>query len=124
MQAGAFWSNQIGLTTQMPAVIEIVTNKESTKGRTVTIANQAVRLKRPVISISQENVELLQFIDTVGQMDRYTELASQDATELLKKYIRKKGFTQSQLNAVIPTITGTTAKKLLERGLVYEFTLG
>lgn len=120
--SGAFWSNQIGLTTQMPAVIEIVTNKEATKGRIVTIGNQTVRLKRPAISISQENSELLQFIDTVKQMDRYTELTPQDTINLLKKYIQKKGFTQSQLNAVIPAITGTTAKKLLEGGFVYEFT--
>lgn len=122
--SGAFWSNQLGLTTQMPAVIEIVTNREATKGRTVTIGNQAVRLKRPTISISKENAELLQFIDTVAQMDRYTEVASQDALNLLKKYIREKGFTQSQLNAVIPAITGTTAKKLLEGGFVYEFAQG
>ena len=122
--SGAFLSNQIGLTTQMPAVIEIVTNRESTKGRTVTIGNQAVRLKRSAISISRENAELLQLMDTIAQMDRYTELTSQDAIELLKKYIREKGFTQSQLSAVIPAITGMTAKKLIESGFVYEFAPG
>ena len=122
--SGAFLSNQIGLTTQMPAVIEIVTNRESTKGRTVTIGNQAVRLKRSAISISRENAELLQLMDTIAQMDRYTELTSQDAIELVNKYIREKGFTQSQLSAVIPAITGMTAKKLIESGFVYEFAPG
>lgn len=122
--SGAFLSNQIGLTTQMPAIIEIVTNRESTKGRTVTIGSQAVRLKRSAISISRENAELLQLMDAIAQMDRYTELTSQDAMDLLKKYIREKGFTQSQLNAVIPAITGMTAKKLIEGGFIYEFAPG
>lgn len=63
-------------------------------------------------------------MDTIAQMDRYTELTSQDAIELLKKYIREKGFTQSQLSAVIPAITGMTAKKLIESGFVYEFAPG
>ena len=32
--AGATFANQIGLTTQMPAVLESVTSRESTKGYT------------------------------------------------------------------------------------------
>ena len=59
--AGATFANQIGLTTQMPATLEIVTSKESTEGRTVTVGSQAVRLKRSVTTITSENTGLLQF---------------------------------------------------------------
>lgn len=38
--SGATFANQLGLTTQMPAVLEIVTSKESTKGRNVTVGLQ------------------------------------------------------------------------------------
>lgn len=122
--SGAFLANQMGLTTQMSAVIEIVTNKESTKGRLVTVGGQSVRLKRPAIPVTQENADLLQLIDAVGQMERYAELPLDDSMALLKKYTREKGFTQAQLSEVIPAITGTTAKKLIEGGLIYEFTSG
>ena len=41
--AGAIFANQIGLTTQMPETLEIVTSKEATKGRNVSIGSQTVR---------------------------------------------------------------------------------
>ncbi len=122
--SGAFFANQIGLTTQMPAVMEIVTNKESTKGRIVTVGGQSIRLKRPAVTVTQENAELLQVIDAVGQMDRYAELEKEDALTLYKNYIREKGFSQTQLTEIMPAITGNTAKKLIEGGLIYEFTSG
>lgn len=53
--SGAYFSNQLGLTTQMPAVIEVVTDKEATKGRTVTVGRQNVRLRRPAMQITKEN---------------------------------------------------------------------
>lgn len=121
---GASFANQIGLTTQMPAVMEIVTNKESTKGRMVTIGGQSIRLKRPAITVTQENADLLQVIDAIGQMDRYTELEKTDALALFRNYIREKEFSQTQLAEILPAVTGTTAKKLIEGGLIYEFTPG
>lgn len=121
---GASFANQIGLTTQMPAVMEIVTNKESTKGRMVTIGGQSIRLKRPAITVTQENADLLQVIDAIGQMDRYAELEKTDALALFRNYIREKEFSQTQLAEILPAVTGTTAKKLIEGGLIYEFSPG
>lgn len=43
---GISFVNQLGLTTQMPAIIEIVTNKEATNGRTITVGSQKVRIKK------------------------------------------------------------------------------
>lgn len=122
--AGATFANQIGLTTQMPAVIEIVTNKEATKGRLVSVGNQKVRLKRSQIPVTRENADMLQLIDAVGQIDKYTELEIKAALNLLKEYIRKKGFMQSELSATVSAMTGQTAKKLIEGGLIYEFASG
>lgn len=121
---GASFANQIGLTTQMPAVMEIVTNKESTKGRMVTVGGQSIRLKRPAITVTQGNADLLQVIDAIGQMDRYAELEKADALALFRNYIREKEFSQTQLAEILPAVTGTTAKKLIEGGLIYEFSPG
>lgn len=120
--SGAYFSNQLGLTTQMPAVIEIVTDKEATKGRTVTVGSQNVRLKRPVMQITKQNALLLQFLDTVSTAEKYAELPRQEMTALLKQYLRKNSFTQKQLAEVLPSVTAQTAKKLIEWGLIYEFT--
>ena len=118
---GLSFANQLGLTTQMPAVIEIVTNREATNGRTVFLGNQRVRVKRSVIAVSDSNAELLQFLDSVGQAEKYTELTLDETVNRLIAYTKKKQFTKNQLSKVIPALTEATAKKLIEWGMIYEF---
>ena len=121
--AGATFANQIGLTTQMPATLEIVTSKESTKGRTVTVGSQAVRLKRPATAITSENAGLLQFLDAVSQAEKYSELSDSETGILLKNYAKQQNYSKELLSGVLSGITGATAKKLIEWGIIYEFTL-
>lgn len=120
---GLSFANQLGLTTQMPAVIEIVTNRESTNGRVLMIGNQKVRVKKSSISVSEDNAELLQLLDAIGQAERYTELTIEATVDILITYIRKKKFTKGQLSDVSSALTGATAKKMIEWGMIYEFGL-
>ena len=120
--AGATFANQIGLTTQMPATLEIVTSKESTKGRTVTVGSQTVRLKRPVTTITSENAGLLQFLDAVSQAEKYSELSDSDTGILLKNYAKQQNYSKELLSSVLSGITGSAAIKLIEWGIIYEFT--
>ena len=118
---GISFANQLGLTTQMPAVIEIVTNREASNGRMITVGSQRVRIKKPAITVSDSNAELLQLLDTIGQAEKYTELTKEETIETLVSYMRKKRFTKEQLSEVAAVITGATAKKMIEWGMIYEF---
>lgn len=105
----------------MPAVIEVVTDKEATKGRTVTVGRQNVRLRRPAMQITKENALLLQFLDAVSTAEKYAELPQQEMTALLKQYLCKHSFTRKQLADSLSSVTAQTAKKLIEWGLIYDF---
>ena len=118
---GLSFANQLGLTTQVPAVIEIVTNREATNGRMLKVGNQKVRVKKPAIPVSKGNAELLQLLDSVGQAEKYTELTIEETVDVLITYMRKKKFTKKQLSDVSSVLTGATAKKLIEWGIIYEF---
>lgn len=118
---GISFANQLGLTTQIPAVIEIVTNREASNGRMITVGSQRVRIKKPAITVSDSNAELLQLLDTIGQAEKYTELTKEETIETLISYMRKKRFTKEQLSEVSAVITGATAKKMIEWGMIYEF---
>ena len=120
---GMTFANQLGLTTQMPAIIEIVTNRESTNGRTITVGDQRVRIKKAAVTVSDNNAELLQFLDGIGQAEKYTELSMEETIEIMSTYVKRKCFTREQLAGVSSVITGATAKKLIEWGLIYEFAL-
>lgn len=106
----------------MPSIIEIVTNKESTKGRTVTIGGQNVRLKRPQVPVTKANSDLLQFLDAVSLAEKYTELSPDETSQLLLTYAESKNFSRNQLMQVMPALTGATAKKLIDWGIIYVFT--
>lgn len=119
---GISFANQLGLTTQMPAVIEVVTNREATNGRMITVGTQRVRIKKPAITVSASNAALLQLLDSIGQAEKYTELPMKETIETLISYMRKKRFTKEQLSEVSSALTGATAKKMIEWGVIYEFT--
>lgn len=118
---GMSFVNQLGLTTQMPAVIEIVTNREATNGRTITIGTQQVRIKKATVTVSNNNAELLQLLDCIGQAEKYTELSMEETIDKMLLYVKQKRFTKEQLSEVAAAITGATAKKLIEWGVIYEF---
>lgn len=118
---GLSFANELGLTTQMPAIIEVVTNREATNGRMAMVGNQKVRVKKSSVPISESNAELLQLLDAIGQAEKYTELTIKETIEKLIVYMRKKRFTQKQLSEVSYILTGTTAKKLIEWEMIYEF---
>lgn len=119
--AGATFANEIGLTTQMPAMLEIITSKESTKGRTVTVGPQAIRLKRPATTITSENAGLLQLLDAVSQAEKHSELSALETGILLKNYAKQQNYSKELLFSVLSGITGPTAKKLIKWGIIYEF---
>ncbi len=89
-------------------------SKEATKGRTVTIGGQTIRIRRAALNITVENATILQFLDAVSQADKYSELAEQEMIDRLLAYLKKCKLTQKQLSDVSPTLTGATAKKLIE----------
>lgn len=47
----------------------------------------------------------------------------EETIEIMGAYVKGKGFTREQLDGVSSVITSTTAKKLIEWGLIYEFVL-
>lgn len=118
---GLSFANQLGLTTQMPAVIEVVTNRESTNGRLITVGKQKVRIKKSAIPVSDANAELLQLLDSVGQVEKYTELSMKETINTIISYMKRKKITKEQLAMVAPFLTGGIAKKMIEWGMIYEF---
>lgn len=105
------------------AIVEIVTNKEATNGRTITVGNQKVRIKKSPVIVSDNNAKILQFLDGVSQVEKYTELSMIETIDRMQSYIKVMNFTKAQLSEVSSKLTGTTAKKLIEWGMIYEFKL-
>lgn len=116
--SGLSLMNRAGLTTQMPNILEIVSNNESTRVRNVRVGRQRVKIRRSRTQVSRENVAALRLLDLVN----YIDISSLNEEEqfMLKKFVRDSGATQQEVimySAVFPSVV---AKKMLESGILNE----
>ena len=65
---------------------------------------------------------MLQFLDVVGQIEKYTEFPMEETIDRLLAYTKQMQFKKEQLSQVSTALTGSTAKKMIEWGMIYEFT--
>ena len=68
--SGLFLLNQAGFSNQVPNTREIVTMKETTRVRTVTIDGFKVKLRRAKIEINENNAPVMQLLEIFNQYDR------------------------------------------------------
>ncbi|MCH4206682.1 MAG: hypothetical protein LKF50_00090 [Solobacterium sp.] len=115
---GLQFENKIGLSDQIPVMPEIVTNRESTRRRIVTLRNQNVILRKPVVYVTNDNVTILQFLDLFRT---YPEYKVQENIGLLKKYISDNALSREMVQQYLPKCSEAAKDKLIESGLIYEF---
>jgi hypothetical protein len=61
--------NGLGLTTQVPNVVEVVTNNEASRLREVFVGKQKVRLRKARVQVTSENVDALAVLDLFNQIN-------------------------------------------------------
>lgn len=104
--------NDFSVTTQVPAIIEIVTNNETTRKREITIKNRRFILKKSRVEINKDNAAaytVLQLFDEFGKetkLDRY-------ASRLVAEYVRRQGVTKAQLLNLAVNFPGRTIQRLI-----------
>ena len=69
--SGINFANRIGLTTQVPASCEVVTNKASKDYREATLASEKIIIRKPRVMIDESNYKSLQFLDLLKDIDLY-----------------------------------------------------
>jgi hypothetical protein len=106
--------NAIGLTTQVPSVIEIVSNNEPSRKRSVTVGTQSLILRKPHVTVTNENVYTLQILDLINLID----LKNVDIARL-QSYIHDRNISIEDVNKYIGYYPSRVSKKLIESG-IYE----
>ena len=111
--------NDFSVTTQVPAVIEIVTNNETTRKREITIKNRRFILRKSRVEINRDNVAaytILQLFDEFGKetkLDRYS-------SRLVAEYVRRQGVTKAQLLNLAANFPGRTIQRLIRSEVFNE----
>lgn len=118
---GMTFANQIGVTTQVPVLDEITTNKESSKGRNVSLSGSKLRLKCPKVPVTKENWKLLQLLDLLNELEKWSELSKEEAYEKIAYCIKERGLKRDDMTSYVGAYPNKVSKTLIESRLIYVF---
>jgi len=116
--AGLSLLNQAGLSTQVPNLLELVTNNESTRVRDIMVGFQRVRARRSRTTVTKENANALQFLDlmnsiTPGNMDDVERF-------MLRKFVKDSGVKREDIMKYAGLFPARAMKNMMESGVAYD----
>ena len=109
--------NLFSVTTQVPNVIEIVTNNETTRRREIMLDGRKFVLKRSRFEINKENADayaVLQLFSDLNGNDTLNDFAKRRVSE----FILKKGISQNRLITLALSFPARTMKNLMRSGVL------
>lgn len=119
--SGYTFANQLGITMQVPYMIEIVSNKASAKCREVSVKNQRIMLRKPRTEITNENYRILQLLDLLKDFGQYTDDDMAVAAERIGAYIRRLEIQRTKVDEYIVLFPDRVYKYIYEMRLYDAF---
>ena len=116
--SGLLFANKIGLTTEVPMVYEIKTNKATTEYRETRLVNFRIIVRHPYVTINDENAMVLQFLDLMKDIVNISELEGNDLTKSLLSYLKISGLDFNALKPYLPYYPDRIYKNMFEVGLL------
>lgn len=112
--AGNSFANQLGITTQVPRVVEIVSNNTNSAAREIAIGNRRFYVRRPVVTITKDNVYVLQMLELLRNLDAYLDDSYADAKVKFSSYIDLHGIKRADVDIYIREFPGIIFKYYYE----------
>lgn len=111
---GNSFANQIGITTQVPNVVEIVSNNTNSSAREIRIGNRRFYVRKPIVEVTKENVYVLQMLELLKNLDTYLDGSYEEAREKFAEYITVHRITRKDVDLYIRKYPMSTFKYYYE----------
>lgn len=118
--SGLALKNAIGLTTQVPNTIEIVTNQEKSRLREVAVGSQKLRLRKARTRVTSKNVKVLQMLELMNSID--INKLTNNQKQALSNYVRSQNISKNDVMLYIGKFPARASKNLIESGAINELT--
>lgn len=118
--SGYYLLNQLGITEQMPNIIEIYTNNESSKARDVRVGSQTVRLRRARIDVTSGNAAVLTFLELMNIID--TDCFDEEKRQVVTEYILKNKISRRDITRYAPAYPDRAMRAMIESEVIYSVT--
>ncbi len=119
--SGYTFANQLGISTQVPNVKEIVSNNASTRVKKVMVRNKKILLRRARTPINNENYVVLQFLELMKDLEQYYDIEFDAVCERLKKYVKDENITKADVDRYIGDYPDKVYKNIYRTGLYNVF---
>ena len=112
--SGLMFFNQMGLTTQVPMMYEVVSNKATNDYRETSLAKSRVIVRKP------KNYKALQFLDMLKDVDVYSELTGKPLQDRLYRYMDDANLSISEMEPYFAYYPDKLYKNLVETRVIYN----
>ncbi len=114
--SGTALLNSLGLTTQVPNMITVVSNNESSRGRKVAVGNQSLYVIKSSTQVTSDNCAALKLLEAIRLIDL------NDIDEIgrcnLEKYIEDNSITLEMVSKYCSFFPDYVSKRVLGGSLI------
>ena len=116
--SGLSFANKVGITTQMPNVIEIYTNNEKSRVREITVNNLKVILRKTRVNITKENICVLSFLELMNSFP--SDYFNSERKNIIINYIKENGINRKEITKYSPYFPDRVMRNLVESEIIYD----
>lgn len=116
---GVMFANQLGLTSQVPMIKEIATNKATNDYRELKIASSKMIIRKPKTTVTEENYRILQLLDLLKDIDYLSELTGEALTNRLLEYMDMCKIDFQEIESYLSLYPDKLYRNLYEVGLLH-----
>lgn len=99
--SGNTFANQLGISTQVPNKVEIVSNNMAAKVREVPIGKRTFIVRKPIVPVTSDNVYVLQFLDLLKNLDSYLDDSYDVAREKVSLFVEAHSIKKQDVDLYI-----------------------
>ena len=118
--SGLMFFNQMGLTTQVPMMYEVVSNKATNDYRETSLAKSRVIVRKPRVPVTEKNYKALQFLDMLKDVDVYSEVTGKPLQDRLYRYMDDANLSISEMEPYFAYYPDKLYKNLVETRVIYN----
>lgn len=118
--SGLMFFNQMGLTTQVPMMYEVVSNKATSDYRETSLAKSRVIVRKPKVPVTEKNYKALQFLDMLKDVDVYSEVTGKPLQDRLYRYMDDANLSISEMEPYFAYYPDKLYKNLVETRVIYK----
>jgi hypothetical protein len=118
--SGLMFFNQMGLTTQVPMMYEVVSNKATNDYRETSLAKSRVIVRKPKVPVTEKNYKALQFLDMLKDVDVYSKVTGKPLQERLYRYMDDAHLSISEMEPYFAYYPDKLYKNLVETRVIYK----